>query len=184
MSDQEAAAPLANLLAAAGETWTGQFIAIGAVLGIFNVLLVLCMGGPRIFRNMAEDGLLPPIFAKTSKGNPTVGILINGILVALTAGFVPFGDIADMMVLGTLVAFVFVCVGAFRLKLVNPVLAIAGAVRLRTYWHQTQSACFGCLLHHLPAWSGHLLLLRNQEQQHGKRTRRRAELPVAVEQAS
>ncbi len=124
----EAAAPLANLLAAAGETWTGQFIAIGAVLGIFNVLLVLCMGGPRIFRNMAEDGLLPPIFAKTSKGNPTVGILINGILVAITAGFVPFGDIADMMVLGTLVAFVFVCIGAFRLKLVNPILAIAGAV--------------------------------------------------------
>lgn len=124
----EAAAPLANLLAAAGETWTGQFIAIGAVLGIFNVLLVLCMGGPRIFRNMAEDGLLPPIFAKTNKGNPTVGILINGILVALTAGFVPFGDIADMMVLGTLVAFVFVCVGALRLKLVNPVLALAGAL--------------------------------------------------------
>lgn len=122
----EAAAPLANLLAAAGETWTGQFIAIGAVLGIFNVLLVLCMGGPRIFRNMAEDGLLPPVFAKTNKGNPTIGILINGILVALTAGFVPFGDIADMMVLGTLVAFVFVCIGALRLKLVNPIFAIIG----------------------------------------------------------
>jgi basic amino acid/polyamine antiporter, APA family len=124
----EAAAPLANLLAAAGETWTGQFIAIGAVLGIFNVLLVLCMGGPRIFRNMAEDGLLPPIFAKTNKGNPTLGILINGILVAITAGFVPFGDIADMMVLGTLVAFVFVCIGALRLKLVNPLLALFGAI--------------------------------------------------------
>lgn len=124
----EAAAPLANLLAHAGETWTGQFIAIGAVLGIFNVLLVLCMGGPRIFRNMAEDGLLPPIFAKTSKGNPTVGIIINGILVAVIAGFVPFGEIADMMVLGTLVAFTFVCLGALRLKLVNPVVCTLGAI--------------------------------------------------------
>ncbi len=123
----EAAAPLAKLLKSVGEDWTSTFIAAGAVLGIFNVLLVLCMGGPRIFRNMAEDGLLPPIFHKTNKGNPVVGIALNGVIVALIAGFVPFGEIADMMVLGTLVAFVFVCLGALRLKLVNPALAVVGA---------------------------------------------------------
>ncbi len=120
----EAAAPLAKLLSAAGETWCSRFISFGAVLGIFNVLLVLCMGGPRIFRNMSEDGLLPPIFAKVSKGNPVVGILLNGAIVALIAGLVPFGDIADMMVLGTLVAFIFVGLGAFRLKLVHPLVAL------------------------------------------------------------
>lgn len=124
----EAAAPLAKLLVSAGEGWTAKFIAGGAVLGIFNVLLVLCMGGPRIFRNMSEDGLLPPIFAKSSKGNPTFGILLNGILVAVFAGFLPFGEIAHMMVLGTLIAFVFVCVGAIRLKLLNPILPAIGAV--------------------------------------------------------
>lgn len=122
----EAAAPLAMLLGAAGETWCAQFIAIGAVLGIFNVLLVLCMGGPRIFRNMSEDGLLPPIFKKTNKGNPVVGIALNGVIVAAIAGFVPFGEIADMMVLGTLVAFIFVGIGALRLKLINPLIG-AGA---------------------------------------------------------
>ena len=124
----DAAAPLAKLLDAAGEGWTAKFISTGAVLGIFNVLLVLCMGGPRIFKNMAEDGLLPPVFAKSHKGNPTLGIILNGAIVALTAGFVPFGKIADMMVLGTLVAFIFVCLGAWRLKLVNPVLALVGAL--------------------------------------------------------
>lgn len=124
----EAAAPLAKLLSAAGETWTAKLIAAGAVLGIFNVLLVLCMGGPRIFRNMSEDGLLPPIFKKSHLGNPTFGILLNGILVAAFAGFMPFGEIADMMVLGTLIAFVFVCMGAMRMKLVNPILAITGMV--------------------------------------------------------
>jgi basic amino acid/polyamine antiporter, APA family len=124
----EAAAPLAILLSHVGEGWTAQLIAFGAVLGIFNVLLVLCMGGPRIFRNMSEDGLLPPIFQKTSKGNPTLGIAINGVIVALTAGLVPFGEIADMMVLGTLIAFIFVCLGAWRLKLVNPILAVIGAI--------------------------------------------------------
>lgn len=124
----DAAAPLAKLLANAGENWTSKFIAAGAVLGIFNVLLVLCMGGPRIFRNMAEDGLLPEIFQKTNKGNPVVGIALNGVIVALTAGLVPFGDIADMMVLGTLVAFMFVGFGALRLKLVNPVVALLASV--------------------------------------------------------
>jgi basic amino acid/polyamine antiporter, APA family len=124
----EAAAPLAMLLCDVGETWTGKLIALGAVLGIFNVLLVLCMGGPRIFRNMSEDGLLPPIFQKSHQGNPTVGILLNGAIVGFTAAFVPFGEIADMMVLGTLVAFIFVTIGAWRLKLVPAFVAIAGGV--------------------------------------------------------
>jgi APA family basic amino acid/polyamine antiporter len=132
----EAAAPLANLLTSVGEQWTSKFIALGAVLGIFNVLLVLCMGGPRIFRNMAEDGLLPPIFKKVNKGNPTVGIALNGVIVAATAGLVPFGDIADMMVLGTLVAFMFVGIGAMRLKLVNPVVSTLAAL-----------GCFSLALH-------------------------------------
>ena len=122
----EAAAPLAVLLSQVGENWTAKLIAFGAVLGIFNVLLVLCMGGPRIFRNMSEDGLLPPIFQISSKGNPVIGILVNGLIMGATAAFVPFGEIADMMVLGTLVAFVFVCWGAFKLKLVHPAVAMFG----------------------------------------------------------
>lgn len=123
----EASAPLASLLAFAGEGWAGQLIAAGAVIGIFNVLLVLSMGGPRIFRNMAEDGLLPPIFQKSNRGNPVVGLIVNGLIVGTVAGFVPFGDVANIMVLGTLVAFVFVCLGALRLKLVHPAVALAGA---------------------------------------------------------
>jgi APA family basic amino acid/polyamine antiporter len=122
----EASAPLANLLMAAGEAWTGKFIAAGAVIGIFNVLLVLSMGGPRIFRNMAEDGLLPPIFARTKNGSPTYGLMLNGIVIGTFAGFVPFETVSDIMVLGTLIAFIFVCIGAFRLKLINPVVPILG----------------------------------------------------------
>jgi APA family basic amino acid/polyamine antiporter len=179
----DAAAPLAKLLGAAGETWTGQFIAAGAVLGIFNVLLVLCMGGPRIFRNMAEDGLLPPIFAKTNKGNPTWGILVNGILVATFAGFVPFNKVADMMVLGTLVAFTFVCIGALRLKLVHPAAAIfgaAGCIILAFNLSQLVLVVYsitcpvGLLIYFLYGYK-HSKLAQNHKQ---------AEPPVAVEQAS
>lgn len=124
----EASAPLAMLLINAGENWAGKLIAAGAVIGIFNVLLVLSMGGPRIFRNMAEDGLLPPMFAKTNKGSPTYGLILNGIVIGAFAGFVPFETVSDIMVLGTLVAFVFVCIGALRMKLVNPAVALMGAI--------------------------------------------------------
>ncbi len=124
----EAAAPLANLLNAAKETWCAKFIAFGAVLGIFNVLLVLCMGAPRIFRNMAEDGLLPAIFLKSKAGNPVWGIILNGIIVGSVAGFVPFGQIANLMVLGTLIAFMFVCIGALKLKIVNPFIGLFGTI--------------------------------------------------------
>lgn len=124
----EASAPLASLLINAGEGWAGKLVAVGAVIGIFNVLLVLCMGGPRIFRNMAEDGLLPAIFQKSHKGSPTFGLIVNGVLVGLIAGFVPFEEVSDIMVLGTLVAFVFVCLGAMRLKLVNLLIGGIGAI--------------------------------------------------------
>lgn len=124
----EAAAPLAMLLGSVGEGWASKLIAYGAVIGIFNVLLVLSMGGPRIFRNMAEDGLLPPIFARTNHGSPTFGLLVNGVIVGLTAGFVPFESVTDIMVLGTLLAFIFVCIGAIRLNIVNPVIGVLGAV--------------------------------------------------------
>lgn len=124
----EASAPLASLMINAGEDWAGKLIAAGAVIGIFNVLLVLSMGGPRIFRNMAEDGLLPPIFAKVKNGNPVIGLILNGLIVGAVAGFVPFESVTDIMVLGTLVAFTFVCIGALRLKLVNPIVALLGAI--------------------------------------------------------
>ena len=120
----EASAPLANLMIAAHEDWAGKLIAAGAVIGIFNVLLVLSMGGPRIFRNMAEDGLLPPIFAAVNNGSPT----FNGVIVGCLAGFVPFDSVTDIMVLGTLVAFVFVCVGALKLRLVHPIVSLIGAI--------------------------------------------------------
>lgn len=124
----EAAAPLANLLNAAKEIWCAKFIAFGAVLGIFNVLLVLCMGAPRIFRNMAEDGLLPPVFLKSHNGNPVLGIILNGIMVGSVAGFIPFGQIANLMVLGTLIAFMFVCIGALKLNIANRAIGAFGAL--------------------------------------------------------
>ncbi len=118
-SGSESAAALANVLRAVGEDWTAKFIGIAAVIGLFNVLLVGCMAAPRVFKNMAEDGLIPSVFAKTHNGSPIAGTLITGAICSVLAGVVPFEKLAHMMVLGTLVAFIAVAIGAKKEKLVG-----------------------------------------------------------------
>lgn len=109
-SGDESAAPLAKVLIASGHTFVARLIAIGAVIGLFNVVFVMIQGAPRIFRNMAEDGILPPKFAELN-----FGIIVTGSICAIFAGAVPFAEISEMMVLGTLVAFLAVGVGSLRL---------------------------------------------------------------------
>jgi APA family basic amino acid/polyamine antiporter len=124
----EAAAALAKVLTSVGEGTTAQFIGIAAVIGLFNVLLVGCMAAPRVFKNMAEDGLIPSVFARTHNGNPIVGTVITGTICAILAGVVPFEKLAHMMVLGTLVAFVAVGIGAKKEKLIGWFTAILTVV--------------------------------------------------------
>jgi APA family basic amino acid/polyamine antiporter len=134
-SGSEAAAALAKVLTSVGEDWTAKFIGIAAVVGLFNVLLVGCMAAPRVFKNMAEDGLLPAVFAKTHNGSPIVGTVITGVACAFLAGLVPFEKLAHMMVLGTLVAFVAVGIGAKKEKLIGwgtAILSIVGCGLLIT----------------------------------------------------
>ena len=109
-SGDESAAPLAKVLIATGHTFVAKLIAVGAVVGLFNVVFVMIQSAPRIFRNMAEDGVLPHKFE-----NLNFGIIITGGICALFAGVVPFAEISEMMVLGTLVAFLAVGIGSLRL---------------------------------------------------------------------
>ncbi len=106
----ESAAPLAKVLISTGHNVVAKLIAIGAVVGLFNVVFVMIQGAPRIFRNMAEDGVLPHKFE-----NLNFGIIVTGAICALFAGVVPFAEISEMMVLGTLVAFLAVGAGSLRL---------------------------------------------------------------------
>ncbi len=111
LSGDESAAPLAKVMVATGHPWVATSIAIGAIAGLFNVVFVMLQGAPRIFRNMAEDGLLWRIFR-----NLIAGTIFTGIFCALLAGFVPFEKISELMVLGTLVAFLSVGIGILRLQ--------------------------------------------------------------------
>ena len=116
------ASPVADSLLRIGYPWAAGFIAAGAIAGLTTVMLVLYYGLTRVFLAMSRDGLLPPVFSAVNKNTqtPIRVILASGVLIALIAGFTPIGDVAELVNIGTLAAFVLVCAGVMHLRYKHP----------------------------------------------------------------
>jgi len=102
--------------------WLTYFINIGAIMGLASVVLVMLMGQPRIFFSMSRDGLLPPVFGKVHPRfqTPYVTTIVTGIVAAAVAGFFPIALLGELVSIGTLLAFVIVCVGVMVLRYARP----------------------------------------------------------------
>ena len=100
----------------------GTVLAAGAVISIFSVTLVVLYGQTRILFAMGRDGLLPPMFAKVNPRTqtPVNNTVIVAVVVSILAGFVPLGYLADMVSIGTLVAFIVVSVGVVIMRVREP----------------------------------------------------------------
>jgi APA family basic amino acid/polyamine antiporter len=111
-------APLAFVLEYIGEGRAAAILSLGALFGLTSVLLVLMMGQPRIFFSMAQDGLLPKIFARLHPrlGTPYLSTLFTGLAIALMAGFLPIGPLAELANIGALFAYSLVAAGAWFLR--------------------------------------------------------------------
>lgn len=120
----DTAAPLAEAFDSLGITWASRLISIGAVAGITSVILVLILGQTRVLFAMARDGLLPSGLARVHPkyGTPWLVTVIVAGIVAILAGVVPLSALSELVSIGTLFAFVVVCIGVLVLRRSRPEL--------------------------------------------------------------
>jgi APA family basic amino acid/polyamine antiporter len=116
-------APVSDAFQQKGLTWAQAIISIGALTGITSVLLVMMLSQPRVFLAMARDGLLPPgFFAAVHERfhTPWKSTILTGFCVALMGSFLPLRILAELVNIGTLLAFVIVCAAVLVMRRTNP----------------------------------------------------------------
>ncbi|WP_166139866.1 amino acid permease [Nocardioides ochotonae] len=120
--DPDDTAPLATAFDAAGVSWMGDLISVGACIGLIVVAMILMLGQSRIAFAMARDGLLPRKLAQVHPkyGTPHRITLITGLAVAAIAGFVDLATLASLVNIGTLFAFILVSIGVVILRRTRP----------------------------------------------------------------
>jgi len=102
--------------------WQNTVIAFGSVVAHTAVLLVFQLGQPRIFFSMARDGLLPSVFASVHPRfkTPYVTTILTGVAVGGIAAFATVDEMVSLTNIGTLFAFILVCVGVMVLRHKDP----------------------------------------------------------------
>lgn len=117
--------PLAVGIDATGLTWLSPVIKVSALFGLFSTMLVQLLGQSRIFFSMSRDGLLPKMFSRVHPKfrTPHRSTMITGSVMAVAAGMLPLSTLSQLVSMGTLLAFVLVCVGIIILRRTAPDLA-------------------------------------------------------------
>jgi APA family basic amino acid/polyamine antiporter len=116
-------APVASAFRHAGLPWAHFLISIGAITGITSVLLVMMLSQPRVALAMARDGLLPQGFFSAVHPRfrtPWKATILTGLIVATLGGLVPLRVLADLVNIGTLLAFVIVCGAVLVMRRIDP----------------------------------------------------------------
>ncbi|HEX2721925.1 MAG TPA: amino acid permease, partial [Gemmatimonadaceae bacterium] len=114
--------PLAVGIDATGLKWFSPILKVSALFGLFSTMLVTLLGQTRIFFSMSRDGLLPGLFQRVhpSFRTPHVSTIITGGLVSIAAGVLPIRVLSVLVSMGTLLAFVLVCLGILILRRTAP----------------------------------------------------------------
>ena len=105
-----------------GFSWLGQFVTIAILAGFSSVILVMLLGQSRVFYAMGKDGLLPSFFSDlhSKYKTPYKANLVILVIVGLFAAFIPGDIVGDMTSIGTLFAFVLVCISVIILRKKEP----------------------------------------------------------------
>jgi APA family basic amino acid/polyamine antiporter len=102
--------------------WMVGVVAFGSVVAQTAVLLVFQLGQPRILFAMARDGFLPPVFSRVHPrwGTPHVSTILTGVVVGVVSAFANIDEMVDLTNIGTLFAFILVCLGIIILRFRDP----------------------------------------------------------------
>jgi basic amino acid/polyamine antiporter, APA family len=117
------AAPVAVALESHPQlAWLSGWVIWGALFGLTSVILTMIIPQARIWLTMAHDGLMPRFLGKIHPKfkTPHVSTLLTGIFAATLGGLFPIGILGELVSIGTLVAFIVVCVGVMVLRKTRP----------------------------------------------------------------
>ena len=105
-----------------GYDWLGKAVTIAILAGFSSVILVMLLGQSRVFYSMSRDGLMPRVFSALHPKfkTPYKANLMILVLVGLFAAFVPGDIVGDMTSIGTLFAFMLVCIAVIILRKTEP----------------------------------------------------------------
>ena len=119
---KNSAAPVAIAIEKTPYAWLSSAVILAILIGYTSVILVDLLGQSRVFFSMSKDGLLPPIFSRVHATfrTPLHSSLLLGLFISIFAGFVPIAVVGEMTSIGTLLAFVMVCLGVLIMRRTNP----------------------------------------------------------------
>ena len=115
-------APLAEAFRSVGQPAFATVISVGALFGLTTVIMILLLGQSRVFFAMSRDRLLPSGFSTVSErfGTPIRTTITTGVVVAVVSTFVPLSELAELVNIGTLFAFILVAIGVLVLRRTRP----------------------------------------------------------------
>jgi len=146
-------APVATALANIPElAWLRQIINIGVTIGLASTLLSLLYGQSRILFAVSRDGLLPRWFGSINPRTrtPVWGTVITGAFAALVGGLFPIGILGELVSMGTLLAFILICMAVLWLRVKEPDLK--RSFKTPFIWVIAPAGILGCawLMYTLP----------------------------------
>lgn len=116
------ASPVNDAISVTPFPFLHALVNLGAIAGLTSVILVMLLGQTRVFYAMAKDGLLPAVFCAVhpTRRTPWLSHLLFMALASLLCGFLPISQLGHLTSIGTLLAFIIVCLGVLVLRRTDP----------------------------------------------------------------
>ncbi len=105
-----------------GYEWLSKSVTVAILAGFSSVILVMLLGQSRVFYSMSRDGLVPGVFCQVHPRyrTPYKSNMLFFVFTALFAAFIPEDIVGEMTSIGTLFAFILVCIGVWIMRVRQP----------------------------------------------------------------